>query len=293
MILTEYQYKNFKFIGNSEGGIHTSIAIPQLKIMFDTGIGSPQFVEIPKILLTHGHLDHASGLAYLISQRSLRKLPPPEIFIPPDIYKPLNIILKLWQKIENYKSEYTLTPIDYNTLYPLQGNYFFKAIRSIHRVPSNGYVIIEKKHKLKEEYKHLPGYKIAELKKINPNIIETRYDPIITFSGDTQIEFVIENQIVQNSKILFLECTYICDKRPVERARKWGHIHLDEIVHYSEYFRNIQKLYLIHFSPRYKKKEIRNILKSKLPDWLFKKTTPFLTKQIHKKFGMETLLENC
>lgn len=279
MILSEYHYKDFKFIGNSEGGIHTSIAIPRLKIMFDTGLGSPNLVEIPKILLTHGHLDHASGLAYLISQRSLRKLTPPDIYVPPAIYESLDQILKLWHKIEEYESQYNLIPIDYNTLYPLQGNFYFKAIPSVHRVPSNGYVIFEKKKKLKKEYLNLPGYKIAELKKNNPDIIETKYEPIITFSGDTQIEFVLQNEVVQNSEVLFLECTYICDKRPVERARKWGHIHLYEIINYVEYFRKIKKLYLIHFSPRYKKKEIRETLKKLLPEWLYKKTTPFLTKE--------------
>ncbi|GIX41007.1 MAG: MBL fold metallo-hydrolase [Leptospiraceae bacterium] len=292
MILTEYHYKDFTFIGNSEGGIHTSIAIPRLKIMFDTGIGSPNLVEIPKILLTHGHLDHASGLAYLISQRSLRKLSPPEVYIPPHLYEPLDKILKLWHQIENYESKYHLIPVNYNDLYPLQGNYYFKAIPSVHRVPSNGYVIFEKRKKLKKEYLHLPGYKIAELKKTNPDIIETRLEPIITFSGDTQIEFVLENEVVQNTKILFLECTYICDKRPVERARKWGHIHLYEIIENAEYFRNIQKLYLIHFSPRYRKKEIKETLKKLLPDWLYKKTTPFLTKEIFHKQPLESVPEN-
>jgi len=289
MILTEYHYKDIKFIGNSEGGIHTSIAIPRLKLMFDTGVGSPQLVEIPKILLTHGHLDHASGLAYLISQRSLRKLPPAEVYVNPAIYEPLDQILKLWHKIEDYQSEYKLIPIDFNTIYPLQRNFFFRAIPSVHRVPSNGYVILEKRNKLKKEYLNLPGHVIAELKKKNPDIIETRFEPIITFSGDTQIEFVIHNEIVQQSKILFLECTYICDKRPIERARKWGHIHLYEIIENQEYFRNIEKLFLIHFSTRYTKKEIKDTLKQLLPEWLYKKTTPFLTK---KNFHSEILMND-
>lgn len=278
MQLSEYKYKDFKFVGISQGGIYTSIAIPNLKLMFDTGIGSPNLVDIPKILLTHGHLDHASGLAYLISQKSLRKLPPAEVYVPSDIYEPIDEILKLWQKIEQYKSEYILYPVEHNKIYSIYGNYYFQAVKSYHRIPSNGYVILEKRKKLKEEYKNLPGHQIAELKKTNPEIIEEKFEPIITFSGDTQIEFVINHEIVQRSKILFLECTYICDKRPIQRARNWGHIHLDEIVHNAEYFKDIEKLYLIHFSPRYNKKEIKETLKQKLPEWLYKKTTPFLIK---------------
>lgn len=279
MILSEYHYKDFKFIGNSEGGIHTCVGIPRFKLIFDTGVGSPSFVEYDKILLTHGHLDHASGLAYLVSQRSLRKLPPPEIYVPKLVYEPLDQILKLWQKIEDYESSYKLVGVDYDTLYPLNNNFFFKALPSFHRVASNGYVILEVKKKLRPEYRNLPGYEIAKLKQTNPEILEIVEEPMIVFSGDTQIEFVLENPIVQKAKILFLECTYICDKRPIERARKWGHIHLYEIAQYAEYFRKIQKLFLIHFSPRYKKKEIRETLKKVLPNWLYKKTTPFLTKE--------------
>ncbi len=278
MLLSEYKYKDFRFVGASQGGIYTTIAIPHLKIMFDTGIGSPELVEIPKILLTHGHLDHASGLAYLISQKSLRKLPPPEVYVPSEIFEPIDKILKLWHEIEQYKSEYILYPVELNQMYYIYGNYYFKAIPSYHRIPSYGYVIFEKKKKLKEEYKNLPGHQIAELRKTNPDIIEEKYEPIITFSGDTQIEFVLHNEIVQKTKILFLECTYICDKRPIERARKWGHIHLYEIIQHAEYFKEIEKLFLIHFSPRYKKKEIKETLKQKLPEWLYKKTTPFLIK---------------
>ncbi len=279
MNLTEYHYKDFKFIGISEGGIYTCVGIPRFKLLFDTGIGSPSLIEYNKILLTHGHLDHASGLAYLISQRSLRKLPPPEVYVPREIYQPLDEILKLWHKIENYESQYKLIPIDFNAHYDLENQFYFKALQSFHRVASNGYVIVQIKKKLKAEYKHLPGYEIAKIKNQNPDIIETVHEAVLVFSGDTQIEFVLKNEIVQKAKILFLECTYICDERPIERARKWGHIHLYEIAQYSEYFKDIEKLFLIHFSPRYSKKEIYETLKKVLPEWLYKKTTPFLSKE--------------
>lgn len=279
MILSEYNYKDFTFIGVSEGGIYTCITVPRFKLMFDTGIGSSAIIDYSKILLTHGHLDHASGLAYLISQRSLRKLQPPEVYVPKEIFQPLDEILKLWHKIENYESKYKLIPVDFDTKYVLENHFYFKAIPSFHRVPSNGYVIMQIKKKLKSEYKHLSGHEIAELKSKNPDIIEIVHEPVLVFSGDTQIEFVLKNQIVQKAKILFLECTYICDERPIERARQWGHIHLYEIANYSEYFREIQKLFLIHFSPRYTKKEIYETLKKVLPDWLYKKTTPFLSKE--------------
>ena len=100
--------------------------------------------------------------------------------------------------------------------------------------------------------------------------------PHITFSGDTQIEFVLENEIVRRSRALFLECTYVSEDRPVERARKWGHTHLFEIAEHAEAFRDVEQLFLIHFSPRYRRREIEEALDKHLPDWLRAKTTPFI-----------------
>jgi ribonuclease Z len=279
MKLSEYWHRNFHFLGNSEGGTHTCIALPQYRLLFDTGIGSSKLTDYPLILLSHGHLDHASGLAYLISQRSLRHLSPPEIYAPPEIVEPLTKIMKLWGEIEDYHSQYKLTAVDYSQNYHLKGNQFFRAIRSVHRVPSNGYAIVEKTQKLKAEYLELTGKEIARRKHAGEDLFNEVYQPIVTFSGDTQIEFVTENELVRKSRILFLECTYICDKRPIQRARDWGHIHLDEIVNNAEAFRDIEKLYLIHFSPRYGRREVEETLRRKLPDWLHERTTPFLTIQ--------------
>jgi len=242
--------------------------------MFDIGIGSPRLTDIPRLLLTHGHLDHASGIAYYVSQRSLRHLDPPEIFCPVEIKESLEKILNLWGEIEGFQNRFHITGTEDGRLYPLQSNYYFKSLRSIHRIPSSAYIVVEKTKKLKEEYRNLPGHEIAVMKS-NPDIFYESENPLVVFSGDTKIELIIENPEIQKAKILFLECTYIDDKRPVERARKWGHIHLDEIIANAEIFRNIEKLFLIHFSPRYSNEEIKAALKSKMPDWLHKKTTPF------------------
>lgn len=278
MNLTTYTYRNETFQGISEGGVQTCMVLPRFKLMFDVGRGASRVIEIPRLLLTHGHLDHSSGVPYYISQRNLRRLPPADVYCPPEMAEPLDQIMKLWSKIEDYNIEYNIHPLEYDRLYELQNNYYFQPVRSVHRVPSNGYTIIEKTRRLKPEFRELPGPEIARLKKERDDMFVEHHLPLITFSGDTQIEFVLENEIVRQSKVLFLECTFLDDARPVERARQWGHIHLDEIVANAECFRETEQLFLIHFSPRYRREVILDLIKAKLPDWLYERTTAYLTR---------------
>ncbi len=276
MKLAEYKHKTYNFLGISEGGVQTCMHVPRLKLCFDIGRGSSRLVEVPTILLTHGHLDHSAGIPYHVSQRNLRRLPPADIYVPPEVERPLKEILRLWFEIEDFEATYNVHALDYDREYDLSGTLKFRAVRSVHRVPSNGYSIFERTRKLKPEFLNLPGPEIARLKKERDDMFYDAVVPHITFSGDTQIEFLLENEIVRQSKILFLECTFIDDKRPVERARQWGHIHLDEIVANAEALRDVERLYLIHFSPRYRRDFIDETLKKKMPDWLYEKTVPFL-----------------
>ncbi len=276
MKLSEYTYQNYRFLGISEGSIQTCMILPQFRLTFDVGCGSSRLTEIPRVLLTHGHLDHSSGIPYYISQRNLRRLPPAEIYTPPALAAPLANVIQLWSEIEDYEIQYKLHPVEYARYYPLQGQYYFQAFPSFHRVPSNGYTIFEKTLKLKEEFKTLPGPEIARLKKVREDLFYESYLPHITFSGDTQIEFLLKYEAVQKSRVLFLECTYIDEARSVSQAREWGHIHLDEIAKHAEALEKIQRLYLIHFSPRYHADKIKRLLKQKLPPHLHRKTIPFL-----------------
>ena len=233
-------------------------------------------MDVPSILLSHGHLDHSSGVAYHISQRNLRRLPPANIYLPPLLFEPMERILKTWSEIEGYESEYNLHSIDYDKLYSLQANFYFKAIPSYHRVPSNGYVLFEKTRKLRDNFKSLSGKEIAKEKKKEKNMFYEKYIPRIAFSGDTKIEFLLNNESVRQAEALFLECTYIDKVRTIEQTRHWGHLHIDEIVENAEAFRNTKQLFLIHFSPRYKVNTIYKTLKEKLPSWLYEKTIPFV-----------------
>ncbi|TGN20112.1 MBL fold metallo-hydrolase [Leptospira idonii] len=267
MAIAHFEHKGWKFEGISEGGIRTSIAFPSLDLLFDFGAVNPDKINIGNLLLTHAHLDHSAGIPYYVSQRSLRQLPPPRIFVPKAIEENLRQILKLYSVMEDFDYDYHLQGVEWGERVDLKPGFFFKPLPSFHRVPSQGYTIFESRKKLKKEFSHLSQTEIREMKEKNADPTTEIQTPLVSFSGDSKIEYVLENDDVRKSQILFMECTYYCDKRGVERAREWGHTHLDEIVQNADAFEN-ESIVLIHASKRYRYKELIEIVDKKIPDSL-------------------------
>ena len=67
--LIEKQVGGMGFVGVSVAGVETVVAIPELNVCFDAGRAPTEMITIDNLCLTHGHMDHAAGLAYYLSQR--------------------------------------------------------------------------------------------------------------------------------------------------------------------------------------------------------------------------------
>ena len=237
----KFSHANLDFEGISEGGIRTSVCIPRYSLLFDIGAIPHEKIHMENILVTHGHLDHAAGIPYYISQRSLQKLKSPNIYVNEEMYENTKKIIELYSEIEGFAYNYNLVSTATNKEYVLNSNTF--------------------------EFADLNGQELVKLKAKGEILTEDKETPLISFSGDTQIEYILDHKEVRESKILFLECTYVDADRNVERARAWGHTHLDEIIAHAKEFKN-ERIVLIHFSKRYKHSHIRDIVKRKTPDIL-------------------------
>lgn len=278
---SRFNHNQTNFIGISEGGVRTSVAVEKYRILFDVGYLPYSYSHMDNLFLTHGHLDHSAGVPYYISQRSLKKMKDPKIFVPEEMRDDLEQILQLYQKIENFKYSYSLVGLKPGDTVDLSPHSACRAFSTLHRIPSLGYTVYDKSLKLKDELKVLAGDEIRDLRKKGIEIHDQKLTPMISFTGDTQIDPILKNPDVLNSKVLFLECTYLCEERTREKAREWGHLHLDEIAENAELFQN-EKLVLMHFSKRYSYSEIRNHIRKKLPEDLYKRTVPLIPdKNMH------------
>ena len=94
-------------------------------------------------------------------------------------------------------------------------------------------------------------------------INEWSANPLVSFTGDTQIEFLDLSPEVVNSKILIVECTYLDERKSIKNARDWGHIHFDELLPRLKEIKS-EKIFLTHISSRYKISEAKKILQKKV-----------------------------
>ena len=95
------------------------------------------------------------------------------------------------------------------------------------------------------------------------------------FTGDTLIEVVEREEMVRTARVLVMECTFLDDRVPVAKSRESGHVHLDELVERVDLFAN-ERILLTHFSARYSRREITEILERRLPESLKARVTALL-----------------
>ena len=275
--LAHIKIDKMDIIGYSVAGEETVVAVPQLDVCFDVGKAPDQIIPINNVLLTHGHMDHAAGLAYYLSQRNFCGISPGTILAPDNLLPPMRQIIDAWSKLDGNKIPAKLVGVKPGDEYKIKPNLIARAFPTKHSKGSVGFTIIEKRKKLKTEYVGLNSKQIVELKKQGIEIDSPLEFPIVTYLGDTQYVDFSQLQYIAESNILIAECTFY-EGEHTTRAKAGKHMHVDELATLLNNLNN-EHIIITHTTQRTPMREIRKILKNALPEDKYDKITILMAKR--------------
>ncbi|MFH1614012.1 MAG: MBL fold metallo-hydrolase [Planctomycetota bacterium] len=275
--LARIKIDDLEIIGYSVAGEETVVGIPQLDVCFDVGKAPQQIIAINNVLLTHGHMDHAAGLAYYLSHRNFCGQSPGTILAPDNLIRPIQDIINAWENLDGNRIPANLVGVKPGDEYRIKPNLFVRVFPTRHSRGSVGYTVIEKRKKLKPEYSELTGPQIVELKKKGVTIDYPLELPVVTYFGDTQYVDFSQLDYVANSRILIAECTFFADEH-TDRAAAGRHMHIDEFAGLIEKLHN-EHIVITHLTQRTYMSEIRKILKARLGSKKIAKITILMDKR--------------
>jgi ribonuclease Z len=252
-----------EIIGYSVAAEETVVAMPQLDVCFDIGKAPNQVISINNVLLTHGHMDHAAGIAYYLSHRNFCGQSPGTILAPENLLGPMREVIDAWSRLDGNKIPANLIGVKAGDEYQIKPNLFTRVFPTKHSRGSVGYCVIEKRKKIKPEYAALTGPQIVELKKQGVEIDSPLEIPIVTYLGDTQYVDFSQLSYIAASKILIAECTFYIDEH-ADRAQAGRHMHISEFAQLVRKLNN-QHIIITHTTQRTPMSQIRKILKDEMP----------------------------
>ena len=258
--------------GRSTSGFDTSVTLPEMGISLDCGQGTAQARQCETVLITHGHLDHFGGIVRHAYIRHMTNMSASVFVVPEFLEDAVHEQFRFWAKVQNaQKADYKVVVARPGEKVLLGGKRFTRAFKTIHRVPSQGYVIGETRKRLKPEYVGLDGRELGALRKQGVVFEDEVEVLMVAFTGDTVAKVFDQDIEALRAQVLITECTFVGDDVTIAEAHKKGHVHIDELAARAGRFQN-EAVLLTHFSHRHVREEIKDAI-HRLPAELRTKTT--------------------
>lgn len=250
--------------GWSRAAVQTYWRVPELKLGFDLGAHPWMFMGTPTWLLSHTHLDHIAALPVYIARRRMMKMTPPTIYMPASALEDVRRLLVVMQRLDRGRMNCNLVGLEPGQEVALSREHVLTAFATTHTIPSLGYMVWDRRQKLKEEYIGLPGDQIRDLRLAGTQVTREIRTPLLAYTGDTSPAGIDNYPPVFQAKVLIAEMSFIRAKHRREKIHKFGHMHIDDFIERADKFQN-ELIVAGHYSTRYHPNEVRETVMRKLP----------------------------
>lgn len=258
----DLRFDDLRLEGISRAGDATWLRVHPPGIAFDVGRGALKLSGAAQVFLSHGHLDHALGLPFVLSQRS-RESAGTQVFAPAEVVPPLERFLRAASELEGEPYRYELVALSSGSRIPVGKGLVVEAFTVDHVVPALGFHLWRRRLRLREDLLGLDGPALAALRSQGEAIEIEDEELLLTYCGDTGPRvFELEPRLFR-ARILVLECTYITAEL-AEKAHRFGHLWLGDIAARADRFEN-ERIVLHHLSRRHSWAEMRREVERLLP----------------------------
>jgi ribonuclease Z len=253
--------------GYSRAAVQTYWRIAELKIGFDLGAQPWDFMALPRYFISHAHLDHIAALPSYVARRRMMKMEAPTIYLPESAASAVDSVLKCFSRLDRGRLPCELIPVGPNEEIELSREIVVTTCAMKHSIPALGFIVWDRRRKLKPEYASLTGDQIRDLKLSGTDVTYELRVPLVAYTGDTAPEGLDSCPDMYRAKILITEMTFVAPDHRREKIHKHGHTHLDDIVARRNDFKN-DIVICGHFSTRYNDSQIKRWVDKALPDRL-------------------------
>jgi ribonuclease Z len=261
------QHAGLTIEGYSRAAVQSYFRVPELSLGFDLGAQPWSFMGTERWFVTHGHLDHVAALPVYVARRRMMKMEPPVIYMPEEIVEPARDVMRHFTRLDRGRMPCELRGVAPGDEIDLSRELVVTASATRHTVPSLGYVVWDRRRKLKPEYQDLAGHEIRDLRMAGTEVTSELRQPLVAYLGDTAPPGLDACPAMYEAKILICEMTFVAPEHRKERIHKYGHMHLDDFVDRRDRFKN-ELVIAAHLSTRYHDAAVERIVRKKLPDML-------------------------
>ncbi len=253
--------------GYSRAAVQTYWRIPEMKIGFDAGAHPWDFMGLPRLFITHTHLDHIASLPVYVARRRMMKMEEPVIYLPDSAVDAVAALLKVFSRLDRGRLPCELIGVKPGDEIEISRELVVTASATRHTVPSLGYIVWERRKKLKPDYANFTGDQIRDIRLSGVEVSHEVRIPAVAYTGDTSPPGLDDCPDFYRAEVLISELTFLAPNHRKEKIHKHGHMHLDDYVARKDRFEN-QHIVCGHFSTRYVDTQIARWVKKAIPDAL-------------------------
>jgi len=235
------------FTGVSVAGTMTSLIAPGGRLVVDVGAQLEDCVQADFLCLTHGHVDHIGMIEWVLNARAMRKMPPQKILAEAPVLEHIQDLIKLRQRFDRWLPGFV--PVEVTPGMEVDGpsGKKIRVFRSTHVTPTVGFIVGDRRKKLKAEFVGLPEKQLAKLGRSGVQLQESVFVGELAYTGDTTEDIFAESPEIASVQTLAIECTYTQPDK-LEKAKPRGHMHADQLLSKLKEINFSNRVQLVHFS---------------------------------------------